>query len=155
MKQEWEPLLNFMESKNVRIANLDQARQGPSFALAGRSLAGIVDEDDDDEDEFGAGVADEEDEDFKGAGASSDDSSDNDSDAELIPEDGISVEAVGGAILHAYRKRLSRIQIFTICFYLKVPSWAIHALSILHLRTGSCPVGVDKCSVSFSCHSAR
>lgn len=97
MKQEWEPLLTFMENKNVRIANLDQARQGPSFAPGGRSLAGIVDEDDDDdEDEFAAGGVDEEDEDFKGAGASSDDSSDNDSDAELIPEEGISVEAVGG-----------------------------------------------------------
>lgn len=97
LKQEWEPLLTFMENKNVRIANLDQARQGPSFAPGGRPLAGIVDEDDDDdEDEFAAGGVDEEDEDFKGAGASSDDSSDNDSDAELIPEEGISVEAVGG-----------------------------------------------------------
>jgi len=97
LKQEWEPLLTFMENKGVRIANLDQARQGPSFAPGGRSLAGIVDEDDDDEDEFAAGAGDEEeDEDFKGAGGSSEESSDNESDAELIPEEGISVEAVGG-----------------------------------------------------------
>lgn len=89
-----------MENKNVRIANLDQARQGPSFAPGARPLAGIVDDDDDDEDEFGAGGVDEEDEDFKGAGASSEDSSDNESDAELIPEEGISVEAVGGVHTH-------------------------------------------------------
>lgn len=91
----------------MRIANLDQARQGPSFAPGGRSLAGIVDEDDDDEDEFAAGGVDEEDEDFKGAGGSSEESSDNESDAELIPEEGISVEAVGGTILTCDMKRNS------------------------------------------------
>jgi hypothetical protein len=100
MKQEWEPLLNFLEEKNVRIRNLDQARQGPGFApaapLAGIELGGDDDEDDED-DEFGAGGEEEEDEDFAAGGGSASESSDADSDAELIPEKNISVEAVGGA----------------------------------------------------------
>ena len=100
MKQEWEPLLNFMEEKNIRISNLDQARQGPGFApaapLAGMDLGGD-DEEDEEDDEFGAGGAmAEEDGDFDAGGGSGSDSSENDSDAELIPEDGITVEAVGG-----------------------------------------------------------
>ena len=99
MKQEWEPLLNFMEEKNIRISNLDQARQGPGFApaapLAGMDLGG--DDEDEEDDEFGAGGAmAEEDGDFDAGGGSGSDSSDNDSDAELIPEEGITVEAVGG-----------------------------------------------------------
>ena len=97
MKQEWEPLLNFMEEKNIRISNLDQARQGPGFApaapLAGMDLGGDEDEEDD---EFGGEGMAEEDGDFDAGGGSGSDSSDNDSDAELIPEEGISVEAVGG-----------------------------------------------------------
>jgi hypothetical protein len=102
MKQEWEPLLNFMEEKNIRISNLDQARQGPGFApaapLAGMDLGGDEDEDEEDDEFGGGGALAEEDGDFEAGGGSASDSSDNESDAELIDEEGITVEAVGGAL---------------------------------------------------------
>eukprot|EP01025_Chloroclados_australasicus_P058477 TRINITY_DN7346_c0_g3_i1.p1 TRINITY_DN7346_c0_g3~~TRINITY_DN7346_c0_g3_i1.p1 ORF type:complete len:212 (-),score=70.78 TRINITY_DN7346_c0_g3_i1:221-856(-) len=68
--------------------------------MAGMPLGGMaaLEEEDEEDDDFGAGgdAEEEEDSDFAGGAASDDSDSDADSDAELIAEEGITVEAVGG-----------------------------------------------------------
>jgi hypothetical protein len=53
-KHDWEPLLNFLEQKEVAVANLEQARQGPGYAQA-LPLQGMnkADEEEEEDDDFG------------------------------------------------------------------------------------------------------
>ena len=54
-KQDWEPLLSFLEEKKVRVSNLEQARQGPGVAQQLPGLDEVLGGDDEEEedDDFG------------------------------------------------------------------------------------------------------
>ena len=51
---DWEPLLAFLEEKKIRVANLEQARQGPGYTpsmpLQGLGAAAGDEEDEEDDD---------------------------------------------------------------------------------------------------------
>ena len=107
-RSEWSNILNFIEEKKIKIENLDTAKQGPSagpnFTLAEADgidpgLAGADEEEDDDD--FNGDAEGSGDEDFgsdaggSSAGSSGDDG-DSASDAELVEEEGISVDKISG-----------------------------------------------------------